>query len=295
METILTFIVLAITGAFIGILSGMLGIGGGTVMVPAFRLLFGMSPLASTATSLFAIVPTSLAGAISHFRNKTCYLSLGLALGIGGALTSPVGVWLSTISEPWMVMAAAALVIGYSAVNMFIKAIRMKPRESQAVAATGSAVLEVDMRAASELRPAEGATAKGGPEAKAGAALSKKQLGLGLAIGIGAGVLSGYVGVGGGFIMIPLMLSLLNIPMKMASGTSLIAVTLLSIPAVIGQALLGNVDYLAGIAVVAGSIPGAIIGSHLVRHVPERALRFIFGGFLIVAAILLVVNEIGLF
>ena len=51
---------------------------------------------------------------------------------------------------------------------------------------------------------------------------------------------------------------------------------------------------MAGIAIVIGSIPGAIIGARLVRVVPEVVLRFIFGGFLIVAAVILVLNEFGI-
>ena len=92
------FVLPAIAGVAIGILSGLLGIGGGTVMVPIFRLAFGMSPVVSTATSLFAIIPTSISGAASHIRHKTCIVSLGVAAGLGGALTSPLGVWLAQIS-----------------------------------------------------------------------------------------------------------------------------------------------------------------------------------------------------
>lgn len=67
-----TFIIAAIIGVIIGIFSGLLGIGGGTLMVPIFRLGFGMSAISSTATSLFTIIPTSLAGLITHVKNKTC-------------------------------------------------------------------------------------------------------------------------------------------------------------------------------------------------------------------------------
>ncbi|MDU1881470.1 MAG: sulfite exporter TauE/SafE family protein, partial [Eggerthella sp.] len=101
-------------------------------------------------------------------------------------------------------------------------------------------------------------------------------------------------GVGGGFIMVPLMLSLIGIEMRQASGTSLIAVMILAIPGVVEQALLGNINYAAGIAIAVGSIPGAVIGARLVRVVPELALRFVFGFFLIVAAVILVLNEFGI-
>ena len=87
--------------------------------------------------------------------------------------------------------------------------------------------------------------------------LSRKQYLQGACIGLIAGLASGYVGVGGGFIMVPLMLAVLGIPMSLASGTSLIAIMILAIPGVIEQGLLGNIEYLAGIAIVVGSIPGA--------------------------------------
>ena len=85
MDVLAMFVLPAIAGVAIGILSGLLGIGGGTVMVPIFRLAFGMSPVVSTATSLFAIIPTSISGAASHIRHKTCIVSLGVASGnVGG-------------------------------------------------------------------------------------------------------------------------------------------------------------------------------------------------------------------
>ena len=64
-------------------------------------------------------------------------------------------------------------------------------------------------------------------------------------IGVVAGLLSGYVGVGGGFIMVPLFMALLSIPMRLASGTSLIAVCILSIPGTIEQGFLGNIRFSA--------------------------------------------------
>lgn len=286
MDVLAMFVLPAIAGVAIGILSGLLGIGGGTVMVPIFRLAFGMSPVVSTATSLFAIIPTSISGAASHIRHKTCIVSLGVAAGLGGALTSPLGVWLAQISPAWMIMVAAALIIGWSAVKMLGKAFKMRSqnRTQQHAASNDDAIddpTKVSAQAGAAVDPAP-------------RKLTRKQLLIGAGIGLGAGVASGYVGVGGGFIMVPLMLSLIGIEMRQASGTSLIAVMILAIPGVVEQALLGNINYAAGIAIAVGSIPGAVIGARLVRVVPELALRFVFGFFLIVAAVILVLNEFGI-
>ena len=326
-EILVHFVVPALVGVLIGVASGLLGIGGGTVMVPIFRLAFGMSATMSTATSLFAIIPTSVSGAISHVKGKTCIPALGIAAGLGGACLSPVGVWLAQLSPDWLVMLAAAIIIGYSAINMFKKAFKLRPAGQPAEGADAAASPSTQSSGApegsrTEVRVAS-ATARisgtgetladpsatggsssampslassGEPAASASSgdsSLSRKQLLQGVAIGLIAGLASGYVGVGGGFIMVPLMLSIIGIPMRKASGTSLIAVMILAIPGVIEQGIIGNINYLAGIAIVIGTIPGAVIGAKLVTKVPERTLRLLFGCFLIVAAIMLVLNEVG--
>ena len=285
MDVLTMFVIPAVVGVGIGILSGLLGVGGGTIMVPIFRLAFDMSPVMSTATSLFTIIPTSVSGAVSHIRHKTCVPALGVAAGLGGALTSPLGVWLAQISPAWMIMVAAALIIGWSAFKMLGKAVKMKKVPTSATAAQTKAA-----EGSADVARPDAAD----PTASSAVKMTRKQLLIGVGIGLVAGVASGYVGVGGGFIMVPLMLSLVGIAMKQASGTSLIAVMILAVPGVIEQGLLGNINYLAGIAIAVGSIPGAIIGARLVRVVPERMLRFIFGGFLLVAAVMLVLNEFGI-
>lgn len=264
---VIGFIAAATLGVVIGILSGLLGVGGGTIMVPMFRLAFGMSAMASTATSLFTIIPTSISGVVTHVRNKTCIPKLGIAMGLGGACTSPLGVYLASISPSWAVMVAAAIVIGYSAFNMLKKVLKA-PKGTQKTA--GGQAPEI-------------------PE------LSRKQLATGVAIGLVAGVASGYVGLGGGFLMVPLMLAWVGLPMKLASGTSLIGIMLLAIPGAVEQGFLGNIDYLVGIATAIGTVPGAFLGARYVSRVPERTLRILFSIFLGIGAVLLVVKEVALF
>jgi len=313
-----TFIIAAIIGVIIGIFSGLLGIGGGTLMVPIFRLGFGMSAISSTATSLFTIIPTSLAGLITHVKNKTCIPKVGVLCGLGGACTSPLGVYLASISPSWAIMFAAAAIIGYSSYSMFRKAIRMPKIAPQGESAVTGKDLEKEAEKAA--RAAQAAQAQAAQAAQAAAVqdegqtgttkaaanttktasapkeetfkLSVKKIALCLLIGLIAGLASGYVGVGGGFIMVPLFISLLGIMMRQASGTSLVAVTILAIPGVVEQGLLGHIDYIAGIAMAVGSIPGAVIGASLIRKVPERKLRFVFGAFLLISAVVLLFNEL---
>ena len=280
------FLVSLVVGLAVGVLAGLLGIGGGMLLVPAFKLGYAMDSLMCTATSLFTIIPTSVSGAISHIRNKTCLPKLGVAAGLGGACLSPLGVWLATLSPDWAVMGAAALIIAYSSVTMFRKALKAPkvPRGATGAEAADAAAKE----AAAEDRAA--AIERAHLEAPA---IGWREAAIGAAIGLFAGLASGYVGVGGGFIMVPLMMSVLHVPMKLTSGTSLIAVMILAVPGTITQAVLGNINWVAGIAVACGSIPGAALGAKLIPKVPERQLRFLFAGFLVVAAVLLVVNQLG--
>lgn len=315
-----------VAGLIVGIFSGLLGIGGGTLMIPLFRLGFGLSAIVSTATSLFTIVPTSIAGCITHLKNKTCIAKIGLIAGVAGACTSPLGVLAATNSPDIAIMACAAIIIAYSAITMFRKAIKM-PKRTDSDLSMRATLQRFRMEFADEteempdgrqdsgertgqvqgahVRETQAAPARTTETVIAHevqksvntleAPMTAKRLLTGAAIGLVAGFASGYVGVGGGFLMVPLFISLLGITMKKASGTSLIAVVILAIPGVITQTLHGNVDFVAGIAMAIGSIPGALIGASLIRYIPERKMRFLFGFFLLFAAIILVINELDVF
>lgn len=287
-----SFFIAALVGVGVGVLSGLLGIGGGTIMVPLFRLVFGMEPIVATATSLFTIVPTSISGMWKHAKNKTSLPRVGIVCGLAGACLSPVGVWAANVSPGWAIMGAAAAVVVYSSFTMLKKAL---------AAPKGGSAKEGCQACDGKAKSAAAASAKAGdalaaetqaaPFEAPAIKLTPKYVAKVAFIGVVAGFMSGYVGVGGGFIMVPLFVSMLGIPMRLASGTSLTAVCILAIPGVIEQAVLGNIDYMVGIAMMVGSIPGAVVGANLVKHVPERALRFTFAAFLLLMAVLLIANE----
>lgn len=297
----LSFVAAAIIGVAIGILSGMLGIGGGTVMVPLFRLAFGLDPLAATATSLFSIIPTSLAGLSKHLRNGTCIPRIGLICGCAGACASPLGVLAATHSPNWAVMGGTSLVIGYSSITMLRRGIAAVRAERAAAAASPSEAIGAERAGAdATASKAAGACAEGVKDAEgarssteaAHVAMTTRTVAAMIAIGLIAGFMGGYVGVGGGFVMVPLFISVLGISMREASGTSLVAVCILAVPGVIEQALLGNVHVSVGLAIAVGSMPGSILGASLVKRIPESALRLLFASFLLVVAVILVLNEV---
>ena len=316
MEALTSFIGLAFAGIIIGMFSGLLGIGGGTVMVPTLRLVFGLSAYASTATSLFTMVFTSISGTVSHIQQKTSIPLLGVVLGLGGAVTSALGVYLNSISPSWAIMLATAIIIGYSAYSMISKAMKLpkghwnlpgrQRAAQQPAAAEGGSTPAADAPQGEGDSAAEGGSAPAAPEPAAKQQLppdirdfhytfTPARVAGAIGAGLIAGMSAGYIGVGGGFIMVPLMTAFLGVPMRLASGTSLLAIIILAIPGIVEQIMLGNVNFMAGIALAVGSIPGAVIGARFVKWIPERQLRLIFAAFLIVAAIALVANELALF
>ena len=311
MGSVVATVILAIAIGFaVGLLAGMLGVGGGSILLPVFRVVFGLSAVGSTATSLFTIIPTSVSGAIAHLRNKTCIPKLGIALGVGGALTSPLGVQLAQMSPGWLVMLAAAAVIIYTSTTMFRKALAVPKAPKRSTASTGRKAPKsaASASSASSAHAAAGGSISSDAQASAHAqaasaaeapnadafTIDRKVLVGAIAIGALAGVGSGYIGLGGGFIMVPLMISLLHMPMKLTSGTSLIAIMILATPATITQCMLGNVDLLIGISIACGSIPGATLGARLTKRLPERTLRFAFSAMLVTGAILLIAKELVL-
>ena len=255
-------------GLVVGVLSGMLGIGGGMVMIPLFRLGFAMQAVQATATSLFTVIPTSVAGLVKHIRAGTCLPALGVAAGIGGALISPLGARLADSAPGLVIMLATAAIIASSSISMLRSALAYT-QDAEAGRTAGNSAAPRDFR------------------------LSARTLAVGVLVGIVSGFAAGFVGLGGGFIMIPIFVWVLGLPMKKASGTSLIAICILAIPGVIQHMMLGNVEVAIGLTMAAGSIPGAIVGASLVKRLPERTLRFAFSILLLLAAAMLAINEVA--
>lgn len=283
----LSLILLAFAGICIGVLSGLLGIGGGTLIIPLLRLGFGVDALSAVGTSLFAIIPTSVSGLIGHLRNRTANVKLGLFFGLFGALCAPLGSMVSEHVGGTVVMVCAGCVIAYTACTMLRKALKL-PSQKQVRLAVGKAS---DISTESGVSTAQGSDLPREFFVPVSISYNAKTVLKAAFVGMSAGFASGFLGVGGGFIIVPLSLWLFKLPMKEAAGTSLIAVVLFAIPGAITHGLIGNIEYLEGLMISVGSIPGAFIGSALSKRVPERVLRMAFGVILIIAGVLLVLNE----
>lgn len=116
---VVTGILLVALGVVIGVLSGLLGIGGGAVAVPSLSLLFGASDLIARGTSLLAMFPSAIAGTAANWKRGLVYLKHGLIIGVAAAVTAPLGTMLAGMITPRM---GANLFVAYLAV-LFVRSV----------------------------------------------------------------------------------------------------------------------------------------------------------------------------
>ncbi len=108
-----------------------------------------------------------------------------------------------------------------------------------------------------------------------------------LAIGLGGGLLSGLLGVGGGIVMVPLLVFWAGYAQREAHATSLGAIIPISIAGIATYGVAGEVRYGTALALAAGSVVGAPIGARLLARIDERSLKIVFGVFLVAVSVLL--------
>lgn len=106
-----------------------------------------------------------------------------------------------------------------------------------------------------------------------------------IAVGSSMGLVSGLLGTGGGFILVPLLVTLLKFPLKMAVGSSLGVVFIGSLFGTVGKIATGQVVWAYAIPVLVGSVPMVYLGSMLCRHLSSRRLRHLFLALLVVVAL----------
>jgi uncharacterized membrane protein YfcA len=108
------------------------------------------------------------------------------------------------------------------------------------------------------------------------------------------GLYSGFLGLGGGFVVVPSLVRWFGLDIKRAIGTSLVVVTVLAVPGSITHYALGNIDLtLAGLLAL-GVVPGALLGAKVASHLQARTLKIAFAALLVGVGVMLGASEIGL-
>lgn len=275
LQTILTLCV----GFATGVLSGMFGVGGAVVSTPAIRAL-GATAFESIASTLPSIFPSAVSGSVRYGREGlisprvVVWVSItGIFAAVGGALL--VGV---VPGQGHLLMIITAGLVAFTAFRMGQPVLRT-PELAPAELAdpVGDLTEPVDTFAASTHE---------------GEAVRAEWWRLAI-IGVGAGGLSGLLGLGGGLILVPAFVGWVRLGVKQSLGTSLACVGVLALPSTITHTLLGNIDWAFAIPLSIGVIPGAQLGAHLAIRSSDRALRLSVAVVLGVIAIIYAAGEIA--
>ncbi len=293
--TLFTGVVVALCGVGVGILSAMFGIGGGIVMVPLIHMAFGQPAAVASGTSLFAILPTSISGMVARLHDGTIRFPVGIAVGLAGACLSPLGAVAASNLPGVYAMVLTAFFILFTAYNLFKRVWRTRPsaKAAEGTGATGAAAgatgaaAGASQPAAAASQPAA-ATVRRAPLQDA---TGVRLYGAAAVLGAVVGLLSGYLGLGGGFLIVPLLQFAFGFTMKQATGTSLVAVAIFAVPSFIAHAILGNVMWVLGLLLIVGSVFGAKIGAAVIKRVNDRLLTALFAVLLVVAGVVLAANE----
>lgn len=231
--------VLGFVGAF---LSGLVGVGGAIIMIPLLLYIppvVGFDALGIRTVAAVTIVQVAVSGLVGMMSHRgRIERSLVIAVGVSMTGASFAGALLSATVDPLVLEVVFATMAGAAAAVTLLRRGRMAPDRAG----------PLDFS-----RPAAAA------------------------IGGGIGFLAGMVGAGGAFLLMPAMLFVLNIPMRAAVGASLATVAISAGAGLIGKAATGQVDWLLAAALVAGAIPGSMIGALVSKRSRVEHLSTVLG------------------
>lgn len=261
-----------IGGALVGASLGLVGAGGAILSVPIFGVLLGHPPRDAVVEALLVTGTIAVVGAARAAMRRGVDWPRVALFGVPGMAGAAIGGWgAQWLSGPAQ-MGVFALVAAVAAWRM---AFGTQPGGAQQSAAA----------------PHSAGAPAAPPQHPARAAAEA------IGAGLGIGVLTGVIGVGGGFLLVPALVILLRVPMKLATGTSL---AIIALNCALGfasrmmspEAQQIQIDWQAVVLVSACGAAGALGGSHLGGKLPQHTLRQVFAGLLLVAAVLAVVQAV---
>ena len=274
-----------------GVLSALLGIGGAVISTPAVRVL-GATPIEAVGSTVPAILPGAISGTLRYAREGLVDWRAGLGLGISGSVFAFAGALTSSVVEArWLMVLTAALMLwsGVSVTRSGARVTAPAPPAVSLVAPADHDGLVEDLLEGIESSETETALVEPEhaeqPSTPGGAPRVRCPLPLLVGLGSAAGFVAGLLGVGGGIVMVPLLTGPLRVPMKAAVASSLVAVAIFSIPALVTHVALGHVDWRYALPLMIGVVPGARVGAHLTVGASDRTVRLLFGVLIVVLAL----------
>jgi uncharacterized membrane protein YfcA len=240
-----TLLLVLALSLLIGVSLGLLGGGGSILTVPILVYVAGLPAKEAIAASLFVVGVTSLAGVVSHARGGRVQWRTGLLFGLAamaGAFTG--GLLGGHVPGDWLLIAFALMMVATSLAML-------RGRKD---------------RSSTSHRRADG-----------GLPLTRI-----LVDGSVVGLVTGLVGAGGGFLVVPALVLLGGLPMSVAVGTSLVVIAMKSFAGLGGYLTSVTLDWPLVLGVTAAAVVGSLVGGRLAGRVPEAALRQGFGWFVLV-------------
>ncbi|WP_455380348.1 sulfite exporter TauE/SafE family protein [Acidihalobacter prosperus] len=271
-------ILIVFFGAIVGFLSGLVGVGGGFLITPLL-LFIGVPPLVAVASGAAQIVGTSASGSYAHWRLGNVDFRMAFALLVGSWTGGAVGVHVAHTLQAGghfgtivtFLYVGLLGIVGTSMLFESLNALRGKSK-SQGTEQTEDRAKKVGWMARIPLQ-------MDFPVSQLRVSVIAP-----IAIGFGVGILTSLMGVGGGFIMVPVMIYLLRMPTKVVVGTSLFQLLFTTAEVSILQAGVNQaVDPFLALILVIGSALGTQWGTRLGARLPGEQLRLILA--LVVVAV----------
>ncbi|MBD3926585.1 sulfite exporter TauE/SafE family protein [Nocardioides cavernae] len=256
-----------VAGALIGLSLGALG-GGGSILAVPVLLALGQTPAQATTGSLVVVGVTSLAGAVAARRAGSVLLARGIAFGavaIGGAVA---GARLSSaVPEPVLLAAFSAMMLVVAGL-MTVRQLRSRRRSRDHAAPVERPQLDDPIITFS-------------PTFMCQCPRALKVLVTATVVGL----LTGFLGVGGGFLVVPALFLALALPMRHAAGTSLVVITITSAAALAARAGAGVVpDWRLVAALTITAVAGSVLGARLAARTDTTRLSAAFTGLVLTVA-----------
>jgi uncharacterized protein len=251
----------------IGVSLGLIGGGGSILTVPVLVYLLGVSPVMATAYSLFIVGSTSLVGAYSKFRAGTVSMKAAIIFGIPSIaavfltrkfLVPAIPEVIFTV-ENFPVTKSLLLMLLFAVMMVFASVSMIRNKKSEEKIDNGKLKFNYPVI---------------------------------LIEGIVVGFLTGLVGAGGGFLIIPALVLLSRLPMKMAVGTSLLIIAAKSLIGFLGDMANYEMDWSILMIVTALSVAGIFIGNFFCNKIDGAKLKTSFGWFVLVMGIYIIIKEI---
>jgi uncharacterized protein len=261
-------LVLAGVGGVVGLLSGLFGVGGGFLLTPLLMFL-GVSPMVAAASDSAAIVAASTTGTLQHSRVGTVDYRMGLTLFAGGSVGSFAGVallhWLNRLGPANSVIRVLyVIMLGSIGTFMLVESVQTWRR---GIYMSERRFEPVPRRRWVDALPFRMRFPRSEVEVS---------FLVPVALGVVGGVLAALMGVGGGFIMVPLMLYVLGMRMHVVAGTSLLQILLTCMLVTVLQATQNHtVDVVLAVLLATGSTTGAVIGTRWGRRLRADQLKIL--------------------